>query len=124
MDVFYVHHEIVEYLDLDPVSEALLLMRGDVANHTARNLHELLLHELLSKDVWEAPILLGFRRQNQVHSLQLYCDGAALDVEHGDLDRELLDDTELDIDRQHELVEGIAAKLDICHVQGCLGEAK
>lgn len=54
----------------------------------------------------------------------MHCNGATLDVEHGDLDRELLDDAKLDIDRQHELVEGVAAKLDICHMQSCLGEAK
>ena len=54
----------------------------------------------------------------------MYCDGATLNVEYGDLDRELLDDAELDIDRQHELVEGIASKLDICHMKSCLSETK
>ena len=62
MDVFNVHHEVVEYLDLDLVSEALLLLRGDIADHTVRNFHQLLLHELLSKDIWKAPILLGLWR--------------------------------------------------------------
>ena len=83
MDVFDIHGKVVQNFDLELVPPALLLFGRDFSNDLVRHFDQLLLHVFLTKYVFELPILLRFRCQNQVHSLQLNCHWTALNVEEG-----------------------------------------